>query len=478
VAFWTKRRKWLATLIALLVVVFIIFFPQILSTTLGKRFLTHLIEKKTHTDAEIEYLHLSWFGPQKITKLTLKSEDFQGSIESIQANVPLWKLDDLLTPEKLVNLTGDFSLQGGHFHFQSKNAPESSLENLNASFRLHEGAADFTVTAKTMQDNKNGSLSIQGQVSKFFEPSPDFSIRGQIVSFPTLALARYLAFREHIEEKDLIEIVGNTFTLEGSVVIHNRRGTCDLTFHAPNGDAQIEGNLNQKVLTLRQALRATLRLTPALAKQLLAGMNPIFLIGIEEKNPIQLRIEPSQFRLFLGRPFRWNSVQIGRGTLDVGKIRCKNGSALASMVSLLKNDFFTHTKEMEIWFTPLSFKLTNGIMQTNRMDALASDTIRFCTWGNIDLVKDNLNMVLGFTAETLRSTFHIKRVPSEYVLQIPMTGTIQKPKLAVAAGEAKIAALLAAQHAPGGGFSGGLVNIFTQPEHNVPPPNKPFPWEH
>ncbi len=477
-ALWTKHRKWLATLIALCVILFVVFFPQILSTTLGKRFLIHWIENKTKTDADIQYLHLSWFGPQKISKLTLKNEEFQGSVESLQANVPLWKLDDLLTPEKLVNLTGDFSLQGGDFHFQAKDTPPSSLEKLHASFRLHEGSADFTLAARTMQDKKNGSLSITGQVSHFFEAAPDFSIRGQIVDFPTLALARYLAFRNYFSEADLLEIVGDTFTLEGSVTYQNQSGTCDLTFHSPNGDAQIDGNLNHKVLTLRQAFRATLQLTPALSKQLLSGMNPMFLTGVEAKNPIQLRIEPTNFRLFLARPFHWNSVQIGRGTLDVGKILCKNGSALASMVSLLKNNFFSRTKEMEVWFTPLFFKLQNGVMQTNRMDALAAQAIRFCTWGNIDLVNDKLDMVLGFTAETLRDTLRIKRVPTDYVLKIPMTGTIQKPKLAVAAGAASIAALLAAKHLPGGGYAGGLVNTFMQPEHDVPPPNKPFPWEH
>lgn len=473
------RGKWAATLTALLIVLFVIFFPQILSTTVGKYLIEKKIEAKTGTDAKIGYLHLTWFGPQKISNLSMKRPDFEGLVANLQADLPLWKLDDLLKPEKLVLLKGDLSLQGGSFHFKSQYAPDAALENLGASFRLHEGTADFTISGYSLQDNQKGTISIQGQITNFFAATPSFSIRGELSNFPTLALARYLAFREAFSEKDLLEIVGSSFSLRGSLSIQqDETGSCDLSLHTQNGNAEIHGILNRGIFTLAQPLQATIRLTEALSRQILSGLNPMFLTGIEAKNPIRLRIEPMNSRLFLKLPFKWSSLQIGRGMLDPGKIRCKNGSALGTMISLLKNDFFSRTKEMEVWFTPLFFSLDNGLVQTGRMDALAAGKIRFCTWGNIDLNRDKVDMILGLTAETLRFSFGLKRVPSDYVLKIPITGTIRHPKVAAAAAAAKIAALIAAQHAPGGGLKGGLLNIFMQPESDVPQPNRPFPWEH
>jgi len=469
----SKQKHLFAIGLALFFILTVIFLPKILSTTMGKSFVTRSLSTKTGAKAEIDKLHLSWFGPQKISKLTLKSSNLQGSIESLQANIPLWKLHGLLEPEKIVRLRGNFNLQNGSFRFQSETVSEASLQEVNASFKLQEGSADFTVTGSSQQGQQNGSFSIQGQLSNFFAPVPNFSVQAEISAFPTLALARYLAIDYKLDERALLEIVGTSFHLQGSASLQNQSGTCDLSLHAPNGDAEIRGKLDNQVLTLEGPLLATIRLTPALSQRLLKGINPLFLTGIEAKNPIQLRIEPSKFRLFLGLPFQWNNLKIGRATLDVGKIRCSNGSTLGTLISLLKNGSLSRTREMEVWFTPLFFKLENGVVQTGRMDALAASSIRFCTWGDMDLSKNRIKMILGLTADTLKNAFGLKKLSNDYVLKIPITGTIEQPKLDTGSAAAKIAAMLATEHAPGG----GILNIFLQPEKDVPPPNKPFPWE-
>src|SRR5690606_34549150 len=130
-------------------------------------------------------------------------------------------------------------------------------------------------------------------------------------------------------------------------------------------------------------------------------------------------------------------------------------------IGMLKSNPLSSTKEMEVWFTPLFFKLENGILETGRMDALAAGSVHFCSWGNINLVKDRIDMILGLTADTLKRVFGLKQISKSYVLKIPITGSIHDPKLAASAGAAKIAALIAAQRAPKG--AGGLLNIFLQP---------------
>src|SRR5690606_7198052 len=176
---------------------------------------------------------------------------------------------------------------------------------------------------KTTQESEPGSFSIQGQIGRVLEAAQNFSCRAEINAFPTLVLARYLAYYQKMEEKSVLEIIGPSFSLEGAAVLQDEVGSCNLSFHAPNGDAEISGSLKEKIFTLRDAMRVTIRLTEALSEKILMGINPLFLTGIEAEKPIQLRVETNQFRLFLGRPFHWSNLQIGKATLNMGKIRCK-----------------------------------------------------------------------------------------------------------------------------------------------------------
>lgn len=454
-----------AIAIGVLALGILVFLPQILSTTIGKRFFIHTIERKTGGEAGVEKLKLSWFGPQEASGISIRGEGYKGTIERVQAEIALWKFGELLKPENLFGFKGNLSLQGAAFKFQ----PDASLDGVNASFRLHEDAADLTATGQSSVGEQGGSFSIQGHVGK------GFSLQGEMTAFPTVALAHYLAMSQDVDQAAVLEIVGASFSLKGFATMQEGKGACDLSLHAPNGDVEVRGNLKEDLFTLSEPLRGSIRLTPLLAQRILQGVNPLFVTGISSENPIQFRFETRGFRLFLARPFRWSSIQIGGGMIDMGKIRCSNGSTLGALISMLKNNPLARTKEMTVWFAPLFFKLENGVLQTGRMDALAAKSVRFCTWGNIDLVKDKLDMTLGLTAETLKKAFGVKRITDNYVLKIPITGSIRDPKLGVAAGAAKIAALVAAQHAPKG--AGGLLNLFLQPDSDVPPPNQPFPWD-
>ncbi len=455
----SKKAIWIAVA-AVLVLGCVVFFPKILSTTMGKRFFIHAVEAKTGGKADVERLHLTWFGPQEASGVELEGSGYQAKVESVKTEIPLWKLGRL-KPEKLVGFRGNLSLQGGSFHFQ----PDVAVEDVNIAFRLHEGAEDFTATGQTVRGQERGAFSLQGHLGLGW----NISVTGDVNAFPTLALARFLAV------EGLEEILGTSFSLKGFATMQGGKGSCDLSFHSPNADAQIRGNLNENLFTLSDPLRGTVKLTPFLAEKILDGVNPLFVTGVSAEKPIQFRIETTKFRLFLDKPFRWTNLQIGSGMIDVGKIRCSNGSTLGSFIGMLKGSPLVKTKEMDVWFTPLFFKLENGVLQTGRMDALAAKSVRFCTWGNVDLAKDKLDMILGLTAETLKRVFGLKLVTEEYVLKIPITGTIQSPKLAVASGAAKIAALVAAEHVPKG--AGGLLNLFLQPESDVPKANRPFPWE-
>ena len=462
-------KKAIAIAVVASVIGMFIFLPQILSTTVGKRFFTHMIEEKTGGKADIKSLHLSWFGPQEAKGITLKGKGYEGSFDRIQAKIALWKFVELFNPENLFGFKGNLKVEGGHFHFQ-EGEMEATVEGISASFLLHENAADFTASGQSMLGGQKGSLSLEGR----FGPSRSFSVRGEISSFPTLALAHFLEINHKVDRKALLEIIGSTFSLKGFATMQDGEGSCDLSFNSPNASTQVRGHLEDNLFTLTEPLLGTIRLTPLLAQKILQGINPMFVTGISSDNPIQFRFETRKFRLFLEKSFKWHNLQVGAAMIDVGKIRCTNGETLAALIGLLKSSPLKRTREMEVWFTPVYFKIENGMLQAGRMDALAANSVRFCTWGTINLVNEKLNMILGLNSETLKRVFGLKMITHEYVLKIPITGSIQKPKLAVGTAAAKIAALVAAEHTQG---SKGLLNLFLQPDTDVPKPNTPFPWD-
>ena len=397
----------------------------------------------------------------------MQSDEFDGQIKSLLAGTPLWSLSGLFELENLGKVNGDLRLDEAAFEFRYAGT-SAKLENGGGFLHLHGDRADFVFTGAS----GGGSLTIQGQ---FVESFKQFSIRANIVSFPTLPIAHVLASRGLLDKEKLLAILGPTTNLDGAASYDKeKKGLIDIALHTPNINGEFHGLLSNDAITLKQALTATFHLTPELGQTLLADASPLFVTSISAEKPIYLRVEPSNFRWQL--PLRFDQLQIGQATLDVGKVICKNGGTLSLLISILKKDYFGTRQQMEVWFSPLSFQLHEGILQAGRMDALAAGSVHICSWGNINLEKSKLDMNLGLTAETLQDSFGIRNLSDDYVLKIPLTGTLSHPKLATSTAVAKVAALLAGQKTAKR-LPGGILGLFAETQSDIPPPNRPFPWE-
>ena len=119
-------------------------------------------------------------------------------------------------------------------------------------------------------------------------------------------------------------------------------------------------------------------------------------------------------------------------------------------------------------------------MLIERTEMLYDGRFELCTWGDVDLVKEYVNLKLGFTAQALYQGFGLS-MPSSYVLVIPLKGPYHHVKIDTQAATSKIAGIIArkAGAAVGGiwgnvlGAAGGL----TDDQSKVPPPKRPFPWK-
>lgn len=440
-------KKTLFIILGLLALL-IAFFPLLLSTPVGSPIFTHLLSVKFRGQVSIEKTRLSWFGPQRFEHVTLTKPDLIASIDLLESTVPFWELS---------NFGSSFRLEDGNFLFPTYQ--QAQITHVQAKIEGQKLQAKGSTPG-------GGFLAIQGTVVS----KREFDITATIKEIPTIAVDKLLKLNG-----TLYKILGSTLSFNGTLTHKSQAGKLRFDFSSPNGTAALNGNINDDILTLNQPLKATIRLSDALSELLVKSE---LFTAIRAKNPISLLISSEGFSCPLN-PFRFDQLQIQRGTLNLGQIQIDAGSSLHSLVQLFDHKAFEKTTD--IWFTPALFQLQNGRLQLSRVDALVSKSIHLCTWGDIDIKNDDLQMTLGLPGDTLERSFNIRNLSDSYVLKIPIRGSIKDPQFETKGAIAKIAILSTSKHIPtkGGKIFGGIVNAVTQAQDDgdAPPANRPFPWE-
>lgn len=424
-------RKWPIGIFLLLLIA-IGFLPQIAATRFGKPFFVRALEKKSRAKVEVGELHFSWLGPQTFQQIRWSNDYATGTVEELQVNAPFW------------SFSGPFKLKNGSIAYQN-----GSVDHIEGQM---EGN-DFQLNGITLQ----GHISLRGQVYSKLH----FQITVDIKNFPLLIVGQHLD-----------QIFGPTLDLNGIISLEpGRQGRLDLDIASQNVAAKLRGHLSENSVLLREPLLASIRVTPELSALLLKDANPLFLSSLEAAQPATLRIDPNSL---IPLPFSLAKLRL-QGIFDLGQARCRTTQTAQAIVRLLQA---APSPQMNIWATSLPFRIEHGIVQTGRMDLLLADTLHVCTWGEIDLLNDQLHMSLGIPADTLRKAFGIKNLSENYVLTIPIRGTTKNPELVKGPAIATISALVAGKQISKKGFLGGLSTlIHPKEDETVPPAKRPFPWE-
>src|SRR5262249_49783026 len=150
-----------------------------------------------------------------------------------------------------------------------------------------------------------------------------------------------------------------------------------------------------------------------------------------------------------------------------------NGGMLSLLVSLLKVDT-SRSKEVNLWFTPMYIEVKNGKVLCKRTDALLADAFPIATWGTIDLVKNSVDMTLGLSGTAISRAFGITEIDPNYLVQIPIHGKTQSPKIDTGRATAKITALKMQENKSNtAALLGGLLEVATMVGEKDEPPPKP-----
>lgn len=278
----------------------------------------------------------------------------------------------------------------------------------------------------------------------------------------------------------LIAVLGHTLdaNLKGEIKDLDE-GAFHGTIKSPRLQSEVACRLNEGLLTLEKPITAEYTLTPEAGEVLLKGVNPLLVTAARSESPIKLTIDSKDFSVPL-KPFSLQTVNIKNIKVEPGVLTCKNGGMLSLLVSLLKVNV-SSSNEVNLWFTPIYVEVKDGIVNCKRSDALLADAFPIATWGKIDLVNNKINMMLGLSGTAIGRAFDIPRLDPGYMVQIPIHGTTQSPKIDSALATTKITALKLQQHKSNTkSIIGGLLEVATtivEKDAPIPAPTtQPFPW--
>ncbi len=442
-------KKSLFSLALLLLLIF--FLPTIVSTTYGKQLVIELLAKASHGKVSIKTLRLRWLGPQKIENLQITSPTLHLSIDEIETSLKLW---NFLALQK-----ADLSfLLHKEVHFDIKNGnllvplEKASIENIRGNI---DTTADGLKVSLSAKNKEGGSLKAEGVIGAAI-PSMTWenltcNLFLRLHDFPALPFF----------PKGLLPLLGDQIDMSATMKIEKGFGSLYVIYTSSTTKTLIDAYLNKGLLTLQSPITLSLHLTHKLSRYLLKDINPFFFLAISADHPILLDIPKEGFNLPLGQ---LENFEMENAKIDMGKVQCLNGGILALAVALLKNPRLISVKEMQVWFTPFSFSIKGGLLTSKRLDMLIADSLHIATWGKINLQENQLHMTLGITKETLQHAFNLKGLPPNYLLQIPIKGKPNHPKIDGAEAAARIATLLA-------------LPTSAQHEKKAPNPITPFPWE-
>lgn len=361
---------------------------------------------------------------------------------------------------------------------------------LTASF--DSGVVTLSGSTAAPESVKNGSISLDGKLLQPSNNSGIFdlsqlicSLQMKIQQLPSRALD--IIARVHGRtDLPFSTTFGEMINATAAFDLKNFSGPFSMNINTPRTRLDIEGNLANGAVLLKNTAHAQMKITPDLSRLVLKEVNPLNLSYFYSQDPITLEIPAAGFYLPL-HPFDLSKVTIPKAKIELGKIACKNEGNVNITLGLLKNKQVNKGGELGLWFAPIDLSIKQGIVDIERTEILLADSFDICTWGKIDLVKDYVDMILGLTAQTLGKAFGIQNLPENYVLTLPMKGPSNNVQINTDKATTKVALLLAWQTqsrtgigGDAGAILGGLLGkIATLPDSNakVPPPKHPFPWE-
>jgi hypothetical protein len=367
-----------------------------------------------------------------------------------------------------------------------------NLVNTKLSILKKNEKTPLYVSLDTSSDSEQqGSLHLEAQIKKLLTEQGKFSpshVQSDLIATFQKFPSDILEVIAPSKEKVIASFLGPYFDMTLKASLHNATGPLSANLTSPNVKFSMEGQLTSGVLSLRQNLLMQVALNPQTSRVLSkkGSSRPIASLSAEHPLLVEISAQGVSVPLF---PLIVERIEIPQVQITPGKVFCENKGNLNLMLGILKSKKANQKDQLELWFAPLDIHIHKGVLDLERTEVLVASAYDIALWGRVNFPGNRVNMILGLTAQCLKAAFSIHDLPKDYVLQIPINGTLDNIALDKNAATSKIVALTLWQskNIPsdsvggiGGALIGGLLNQVLAPPGNDKPTPKaktPFPWQ-
>lgn len=410
----------------------------------------------------VEPASFIWTMTPQYNPLLLEPAIFTGSMTVLSFNY-----DQILDSiEYQGKITSDTLLFGSSLQKQ-----QLSQIQINVNHPNQAAPHQFHIAVRA---TPQGSLLCQGT----WTPAGSANIKLSLERFPSATFDFFTA------PFSLPTFCGPSLNMSLETTLSEWTGPLSVELHSAHLRSSLKGALSQGSLTLTDTFHLQLNVTKQLSEMLFGATT------IRSEGPVTLEIAKEGFSYPLF-PTNLSKIQVGAGRLELGKLKCENKGNVQMAIALLKQQL--QQGDLELWCAPLDFQVQNGILKYERTEILVAHQFQICTWGKVDFSKNSVDGIVGLTSSCLNRAFKIQNLPENYVLQIPLRGTLTDVKIDKDKATAKITALLLWQQKDalgdvvGGAVKGPAGKLLGQTlsklgplpggDEKAPPPKKPFPWE-
>jgi len=459
-----KRKTYILITILSTILILTFFLPIFLSSKPGKNFLISSLEKKLNAKIEIDSLNLNWFGPQLIKNINYKDQNIDLKADLIIFKIPLFSFHKTLNFYKNFKFIAKTHIDNLNINLHFPTYPKVNFYNVYAFIQTTNDISSINIKGKTKENDTEGSFDTAIDIQ-------NDKMKAQITgsNIPTIGFDRLLFYKYKKHQNLLVQLLGSSLNLKIIADLDKLMGPIDIDLSSANSKANLNLFYEKNKITLLDNANITLNL---------AGINPVFIKNInylksQKNHPIILKVDKDGFSLPIN-PFILKKLKVRQASLDLNRMFVSNTGIIKTVTSITK---LKSSNVVDMWFTYINLQIDDGMLYTDRMDILINSYIHMCTWGKINLLDQSLKMYLGIAQNTLENVFGIKNLPNDYVIKIPIKGTLEKPKIDASSATAKILALSTLQSTTSvGSIISGVITQFKN-DKDIPSPKTPFPWE-
>ncbi|MCH9621389.1 MAG: hypothetical protein S4CHLAM20_08090 [Chlamydiia bacterium] len=114
-----------------------------------------------------------------------------------------------------------------------------------------------------------------------------------------------------------------------------------------------------------------------------------------------------------------------KGVLSLHTLQCTKNHLLASILALLKQ---APSQDITVKCGDINFTLDNGILGYTKTPFILDNAFEILSKGTVNMINEQINIVLGFTTESLSKAFNLTSLPPGYIVPFTVKGTYHNPK--------------------------------------------------